>query len=517
MTAERQPFSERLPPQNLDAEQAVLGAMILDQDARITARLILTPEDFYADKHGVLFKAITYLQDKRRPVDLQTISDILKRPVQKGGSDNWLTEIGGLLYLTNLMDSVPTTANVSAYAAIVATKAKLRRLANAGRAITEKAHEADDSSDEDATSKAMAESESELRKVTLQGQQGGLKSIGGIVDRAKTKLSAMGQPNPNRLEFGIKELDQFAWMRGEVLSIHAPSGNVKSTIARQIVLNLAKRGKASGFFALETFADQMDDCLIATEGRLSLHRIRNMDREPLNQDEQRRYVEAAERIEAMRSLLYFDHIPMQKFDDVRTKVLQAAMKLGDLSIFVIDYADLLEKVGKERHEQMLIDIHYQGKALAKEVNALCLFLDQAPTEMLRRADPTPTIFDFEYAKGIPKACDGCIGLVVPENCRETQYGKNRVIPAFSMPGHDPIPYNDKRLQNVVIAAVTKSRYARPNYLLPLYHHGPSGFVGNLMQRPWEAPEGSTGREGPTTKQLTWAAEIPPGEMDVEPF
>lgn len=491
-----QPFSGQALPQDLEAEQAVLGAMLISREAIVAAKLELPhgPDEFYAEKHQFIYRAIMTLFDKGKPVDTLTVRDALNKPVGQGEAETYLNWIGGEMYLVTLVNRTVTTANTAAYARMVANKAVNRRGIMAGLQIAARFREADrDTSDaEEATAAARADAEAELRKVQIPGEKGGLQSIGGIVDRAKSKLASMGTRNPHRLEFGLKEWDRFAWMRGEVLSIHAPSGNIKSTLTRQMMINLARRKVPCAYFALETYEEQMDDCLIAQVGRLSLHRIRNMDREPLSTEEAKRYLEAAEEIESLKAYMYLNHVPLQRWGDIRAKILQFAMQHGDVGALFIDYTDLVEKSnekGESRHEQQLIRLHYEGKALAREVNALAVFIDQAPIEMLKRADPTPTMFDFEYAKGIPKACDHTVGLVLPANCKESQVGKQRIIPAFPVPkvGADPIPYNDRRWENVALAAYTKGRFARPGYLLPMYHHGPSGFIGNLARNPWDAP------------------------------
>lgn len=514
-------FSEQVPPHNLEAEQSVLGAMMLDEKAIVTARLALQPEDFYSEKHRIIYKAIVHLHDQHKPVDLLTLQSVLKRSVSKSGEgDTYLEAIGGLMYLTHLMNTTPITSNVAAYVQEIVKAAKLRRLEAFGRQTMVRAREAFQTGED--PDNIIAATNGALRQVVVDDNQKGLVSVSGIVDRAQMRLASMGKPNPNRLEFGLKELDRFAWIRGEVISVHAPSGNGKSTLARQMGLNIAKRTGNVAFFALETFEEQMDDLLIVQEARLSQHRVRNMDRDPLNEEEQKRYLAAAEQVEGLKTRLFFDYTSLQNWEQIRVKVLQLAMRVGDVSTIFIDYTDLVDKEGldTERHEQELIKLHYLGKALAKEVNALMIFLDQAPIEMLRRSDPTPTVFDFEYSRGIPKACDHCLGLIIPDNCRTARFGKTTVTPAFPVPKGDPMKYNDDRFKNVILAAYTKGRFAKPGYLFPLYHHGPSGYIGNLWQRPWEAPEDKPGAEGtgspvverpPAVQVRHWTKDVPVDE------
>lgn len=511
-------FSETVPPHNLQAEQSVLGAMLIDRDAVIACRQVLRTDDFWAEKHRIIWRHMIHLHDQNRPIDLITLQAVLSKPLDKSGAgQSYFEAIGGLSYLTNLMNLTPTTANAGEYARLVADTATLRRLETAGRQIAVAAREAWQNGQDPDT--ASAEASGTLRKAVIQDERTGLRSVSGIVDRARQRIAAMGKPDPNRLELGLRELDAFAWIRSELISIHAPSNNGKSTLARQIALNVAKRNGHVAFFALETHQEQMESLLIAQESRLSLHRIRNMDRYPLSEEEQRRLVAGAEQVEALTPRLYFDYTTMLAWEHVRTKCLQLAMRTGDIALVLIDYTDLLDKTGMDgkRHEQQLVWLHQQGKILAKELNALVIFLDQAPIEMLRRADPTPALHDFEYAKGIPKACDGCVGLIIPKKCSESLVGKNRIIPSFRVPHGGPLAYNDTRLQNVLLAAITKGRFMDTGYLLPVYHHGPSGFIGNLWQRPWDAPEDKPGAEGTGSpvverpkaeQQRNWTRDVP---------
>ena len=130
-------FSERVPPQNLEAEQSVLGAMLIDREAVVAVAHKLVPEDFYADRHQHLFAAMLALYNRGEPVDPITVQDELIRTGQ-------LEEVGGLTYLTSLINLVPTTANVLQYAEIVESKAILRRLQTAARRIVDECYTAED-------------------------------------------------------------------------------------------------------------------------------------------------------------------------------------------------------------------------------------------------------------------------------------------------------------------------------------------------------------------------------------
>lgn len=484
-------------PADYEAEQAVLGAMILEREAIITARLHLTgPDDFDAEKHQVIYRAINTLFDQGRPADLRTMVDILRGPVNAGYPDTWLDHIGGVEYLLTLINGVPTTANVREYAKIVRRKAGLRRQIFAGLRIVDLAREADrETADaEEAAAKARANAEAELRKVTVPTEKGGLEPIAGIAVRAREELANMGKPNPNRVEFGLKEFDHFAWMLGEIMAIHAPSGNGKSTVTRALLLGAAKRKQPCALFSLEMGRRSVEQTLIASEARLSLNRIRNMDREPLSADEARRYTEAAERLDPLP--LHIDYVPEQRMADIRAKSLAAAMKHGGLKVIAIDYAGIVGDTPEswQRHEQLLIRIHYEAQWLARELNALVIMVDQAPDDMLKRANPTPNATDFADARGIKRAVDHAVGLIIPQNCIENGAGRNRVLPSFPMPKGDPIPFNDQRLENVLLAAYTKGRFTGSGYLMPLYHQSFSGYIGNLAKRPWELTEGQAAYE-----------------------
>lgn len=510
-----QVFSERVPPHSTEAEQSVLGAMLIDREARISARLTVTADDFYAQKHATIYKAICYLQDKGRPVDIQTVADLLKRPIEKGGKHTWIDEIGGIGYLMGLINVVPTTANVRAYAEIVTRKSRLRRLADTGLAIREAAFEADATGDEEAAAKALADSEAAVRGVTVQMQKGGLEPIKGISVRARERLQRVGQPDPKRIQFGLRELDQFAWKLGELVTVHAPSGHMKSRLTRAMAVGAAKRAQGAAYFSLEMGQDSIEEALIAAEGKISLMRLRNMDRSDLTREERLAYEMAADVLDPLP--LYFDYLPAQGMQAIRAKCLDAAMRFGDLRVIIVDYAGISgdRPDSKERHEQMLIRIHYELQWLCREIGALGVMIDQAPKQMTMRADPTPTDMDFRDAQGISQAVDHAVGLLVPSQCKKSGNGRSMITPTIQTPRKDlDLPFDDSRWRNTLLAVYTKGRMTGPGWMMPLYADGPSGRIGNLARRPWDLEEGHSPYEGnaspvterPRMEQPKWNME-----------
>jgi replicative DNA helicase len=505
----QQPFSETVPPQLIEAEKSVLGALLLDRGTIPVVRTELDPEDFYYDRHGQLYRSILTLYDRNQPIDLITLQTLPN-----------LDEMGGVLYLTSLMNSTTTTANVQAHARIVRRKAQLRRLKYAGLAIAALAQDADQSPEDldEVVAKATAEAEAKLRSTAVADRSGGLQRIQGIKERAREQLDRMGQKDPNRIEFGLSVFDQFAWLKGEEVAIHGPSGNGKSTLARALLTGAAKKGHAGAYFSLEMGQRNVESCFIAAEGRISLKRIRNMDRDPLTPQEQADYLAAADRLDQLP--IYADYIPFQRMQDIRAKALRAKAQYGELDLVVIDYAGILGDSPQswQRHEQMLVRLHYEGQWLAKELGALVIMVDQAPMEMLSRPNPTPTIQDFREAKGIVQALDHAIGCVIPANCIPTEGRKGEPLkPTFPCPDGVMLPYNDRRLENVLMCAYTKGRFTGGGYLLPVYLDKPSGFIGNLDKMPWKLPDGQAVSGGLPTPVPAPSSSRPPGPEPKDEF
>ena len=386
---------ERMPPASVEAEQAVLGAMLLKPDAVTTAAEELTADDFYRETHRLIFEAMMDLKERTEPVDLVTLTEQLKKADK-------LTKIGGIPALSLIANSVPTAANVQYHARIVREKAQLRSLIHAATEIAGAAYEdAEDVEDiMDSAEKCILEVASGKRSkdfVPLQDIL--LNTLEQIEARYSNKGSITGLPT------GFTELDHLTagLQKSDLILVAARPSMGKTAFTLNIAAHVVLRAKEPvAFFSLEMSKEQLVQRLICSEGRIDSQRLRVGE---LEDKEWGDLIDTANRLSA--APLYIDDTPGITVMELRSKARRLKAEQG-LSLIIIDYLQLMQgrtsKSGDNR-QQEISEISRSLKALARELNVPVVALSQLSRSVESRQIKRPMLSDLRESGSLEQDAD----------------------------------------------------------------------------------------------------------------
>jgi len=382
-------------PASIEAERAVLGALMIDPDAIIKIANFLRAADFYRERHGWIYDAMLTLNDRREPLDFVTLVEELERQSR-------LEEIGGPTYLSDLISSTPTAIYVDHYARIVERTAVLRRLISAAGQIAELAY--DESQDVDevvdrAEQIVFGVTESRIHRDLMPIRA----IIGDVVERidflTRNRDSLMGVPT------GFTKLDEIlgGLQKSDLIIVAARPGMGKSSLALSIGLNAARRNKARvAMFSLEMSNEQLVQRLLAMETAIDSHRLRLGH---VYEDEWPILVEAANQLAA--TAFFFDDTPAASVTDVRTKARRLYAENG-LDLIIIDYMQLMSGSTGVRNENRQQEISYISrslKSLARELNVPVIACSQLSRAVEARSDKRPMLSDLRESGSIEQDAD----------------------------------------------------------------------------------------------------------------
>ncbi|MGQ9525610.1 MAG: replicative DNA helicase [Armatimonadota bacterium] len=385
------PILDRVPPQNIEAEQSTLGSMMLDKMAVERVIEILRPEDFYREAHQRIYSAMWHLAERGEPVDLVTLTDELRARGQ-------LEAVGGVSYLTTLLDSVPTAANAEYYARIVRDRAVLRGLIQAAAEITKAAYEPT----EDVAS-VVDKAEQAIFAVSRMRGERTFRPVGELAIEAWERLSQQSEGGLVGVPTGFRELNaQTAGLQPADLIIIAARPSVgKTAFALNLALSAARSGRGPvAIFSLEMSDLQLAMRMLCAEARVSAHRLRSGN--PQDDD----WSKLASALDVLSELpIYVDDssdlTPLQ----VRAKCRRLAASHG-LGMVVIDYIQLMAAHGRaENRNQELSIIARSLKAMAKEFNVPVVALSQLSRAVEKREDKRPMLSDLRESGAIEAEAD----------------------------------------------------------------------------------------------------------------
>lgn len=383
----------RMQPHDILAEQSVLGAIFLDESKLVFVREYIEPADFYKHANRLVFKAMIDLADRGDAIDATTVRTILE-------DQGDLQSIGGLSYLVEVINAVPTSANAEYYAKIVSEKATLRRvIARLTDSINE-AYEGSKPSDE-----VIAGAEKALIDVSENSNRSGFKNIKDILainfenleQRSHQTSSitgiATGYPDLDRMTTGLHE--------EELIILAARPAVGKTAFALNIAQNIGtKLNKSVAIFSLEMGAESLVDRMIAAEGVVNSHSIRtgNVTEDDWNKImiAQRNLAEAG---------IYIDDTPGIRITEIRSRSRKLAQETGNLGLVLIDYLQLITGTGRENRQQEVSDISRQLKILAKELKVPVIALSQLSRSVEQRQDKRPVLSDIRESGSIEQDAD----------------------------------------------------------------------------------------------------------------
>ena len=383
----------KAPPQDLAAEQAVLGAIFLDSDRLIEVKEFLSTDDFYKNAHQIIFRAMEHLSDNREAIDVLTVRSLLE-------NQNDLETIGGIAYIAELATATPTAANASYYAKIVAEKSLLRQLINKLTQSVEKAY-----SQEDPAEDVLAEAEKSLIDVQQGRNTSSFRRISDVLsmnlddleERAKQKSTitgiATGYPALDAMTTGLHE--------EELIILAARPAVGKTAFALNIAQNIGtKQDKTVAIFSLEMGAESLVNRMLAAEGTIESHNLRTGQ---LNDEEWNQYFIAMGTLS--KASIYIDDTPGIKITEIRARSRKLAQETGNLGLIVIDYLQLISGTGRENRQQEVSEISRQLKILAKELKVPVIALSQLSRGVEQRQDKRPVLSDIRESGSIEQDAD----------------------------------------------------------------------------------------------------------------
>ncbi|MGT2682584.1 replicative DNA helicase [Streptococcus porci] len=383
----------RVQPQDLLAEQSVLGSIFITPDKLISVREYIEPEDFYKYAHKVIFKAMIALNDRNDAIDATTVRAMLD-------SQGDLQNIGGISYLVELVNSVPTSANAEYYAQIVAEKSMLRHIISR---LTETVNQAYDGSNP--SEDIIASAERALVDINERNNSTGFRKISDVLKVNYENLEARSHQTSDvtGLPTGFRDLDKLTTgLHPDQLVILAARPAVGKTA---FVLNIAqnvgtKQQKPVAVFSLEMGAESLVDRMLAAEGMVDSHSLRTG--QLTDQDWQN--VTMAQGVLA-EAPIYIDDTPGIKITEIRARSRKLAQETGGLGLIVIDYLQLITGTRPENRQQEVSDISRQLKILAKELRVPVIALSQLSRGVEQRQDKRPVLSDIRESGSIEQDAD----------------------------------------------------------------------------------------------------------------
>ncbi|MFH8380041.1 replicative DNA helicase [Kitasatospora sp. NPDC018058] len=391
---------ERVPPQDLAAEQSVLGGMLLSKDAIADVVEVLKPADYYRPAHEMVHGAILDLYARGEPADPITVAGELTKRGE-------LQRVGGASYLHTLVNSVPTAANAEYYAQIVHERAVLRRLVEAGTRIAGMGYAAEGDVDE-----IVNAAQAEIYAVTEQRTNEDYAPLADIMEGALDEIEAIGSRNGQMsgVPTGFADFDQLTngLHPGQMIVIAARPAMGKSTLALDFARACSIHHKLpSVIFSLEMGRNEIAMRLLSAEARVALHHMRSGN---MTDDD---WTRVARRMpDVSEAPLFIDDSPNLSMMEIRAKCRRLKQR-NDIKLIVIDYLQLMQSGGSRRAEnrqQEVSDMSRNLKLLAKELEVPVIALSQLNRGPEQRTDKRPMVSDLRESGSIEQDADMVILL-----------------------------------------------------------------------------------------------------------
>jgi len=395
MTVTNLPTIDRIPPQNLEAEMALLGSILVDREIMGVIGEIVRAEDFYAHVHGTIYNALTHLYDRGEPLDKITIGEELKRRDQ-------LDKVGGISYLSSLMDTVQTAASAKYYATIVREKAVLRGLIHAGTQITQYGYE-----DEEDVEGALDRSEQMVFEIGRRQLHREFVPVSRLLKPAFESIDKLFHSRGDRtgLTSGFKDVDDTTtgFQPGNFIIIAGRPGMGKTSFALNMAVAAAREEtEPIAFFSLEMSNDELVQRLICSEAHISMHDMRRGNIKPHH------WEKISDAMGVLNELpLYLDDSGALSVSEIRSRCRRLKSGPGLAAVFV-DYLQLLRpnvlSRNSNRNEE-LSDICRTLKTTAKDLNVPIIALAQLNRGVETRAEKRPMLADLRDSGSLEQESD----------------------------------------------------------------------------------------------------------------
>ena len=386
------PALERLPPQNIEAEQALLGSLLVDRDAIIKVAPSVRQADFYRQSHGLIFQAILDLYNRRVPADYMTVADELSRRGQ-------LDDAGGLSYLFTLLNTVPTAVHAEYYAQLVADRATRRRLISAGTDVValgyDEARDLDD---------VLDRAEQSIFEVSQSRETQDYEPISDILERYFERIDFIHQHRGDVLGVptGYRDLDKLTGglQKSDLVILAARPSVGKTSLALGFAYNAAVRFNLKvGVYSLEMSAEQLVQRLLSMETGVDSHRLRQGF---IDDEEWDRVSRAFGRLAEAR--IFIDDTAGLSITDLRARSRRLAAEQG-LDLLLVDYLQLMQGRRTDNRVQEISEISRGLKALARELDVPIVALSQLSRAVEARTEHVPKLSDLRESGSIEQDAD----------------------------------------------------------------------------------------------------------------
>ncbi len=451
------PGLERVPPQNLEAEQALLGSLLLDKNAIVRIGDLITSEDFYADKHRTIFEAMLDLYRRQDPIDLVQLAN---RLTEKGE----LERVGGRAYIVQLANTVPTASNVVSYADIVHKRATLRRLLSAASDINQLGYAM-----EEDIENVLDKAEQKLFNVSQKFMKTAFTPIHNILDESFERIDTLHKEKGKLrgLPTYYTDLDQRlgGLQKSDLIILAARPACGKTSFALDIARMAAVKNKTPvGIFSLEMSKEQLVDRMLCAEANINLYNLRmgNLTGSGEGNDFERIGHAIGVLSEAP---IYIDDTASAGIMEIRTKARRLQMEKG-LGLLVIDYLQLMEsKSSGENRVQEIAEITRGLKSIARELNIPVIALSQLSRNVEQSKPAIPKLSHLRESGSIEQDAD--IVMFIYRKAADPNYRKDELSP-------------DER--NIAEIHIAKHRNG-PTGILSLYFDESRASFKNLAKKP----------------------------------
>lgn len=397
-------IDEKIPPQDIEAERAVLGAILIQNEAMSSVLEIINDNDFYREAHRVIFKAMLQLYSKNEAIDLLTTVDVLRK-------EQKLEDVGGIAYITALGNNITTAANVKYHANIVYEKAVQRRLINISTEIASKAYEGSEE-----IKSQLDYAEKKILEISTNQSTNEYTMVENMLMDAVDRLNKLNE-NKGKLTgipTGFKDLDRLTsgLQPADFIIIAARPSMGKTALALNIVQEVALRGhKEKGLnqpynvavFSLEMTKEQLFHRMLCAEAQIDSQRLRTGE---LNAEDWERIWNACDKFS--KAKIAIDDTPAISVIEMRSKARKVRSDQGGLDLIVIDYLQLMQgssKSSNEGRQQEVSEISRSLKALARELNVPIIALSQLSRSVESRQIKRPMLSDLRDSGSIEQDAD----------------------------------------------------------------------------------------------------------------
>ena len=382
-----------LPPQSIEAEESILSSILINNETLFDILEVLSPEDFYRLSHQKIFSGICDLFKRNEPVDIITLSNILRE-------NNHLDEAGGASYLAGLLDTAPVASNARHYARIIHDKACLRQLIKKAQEITTSCFQ-----DRGEVDEVINLAEASIFEISEKKIKPSFYPIHKLID---TNIDALEERQGNKslitgVSSGFTQLDKLTsgFQNSDLIILAGRPGMGKTAFALNVARNVAvKENTAVALFSLEMAKEQLSMRLLCSEARINSNRVRSGF---FSGDDWQRLTEAAGTLSS--APIYIDDSPDISAMEIRTKCRRLKMEI-DLGLIIIDYLQVMRgRRSAERRDLEISEISRYLKILAKELNVPVIALSQLNRKVEERSDKRPQLSDLRESGALEQDAD----------------------------------------------------------------------------------------------------------------